>query len=96
MNLQCSFDDASMMYGPVITIPKRGDDIVFEVRNASLADEGEYSCEVNLLERDATQSMPFTLHVFSECVCVCVHACTCACARACMRVCMCVHGRGWT
>ena len=75
VTLQCSFDDTNTMYGLAITVTKRGDTTVSDVRNASLADEGEYSCEVNLLEREATLSMPFALHVFSECVCVCVGVC---------------------
>ena len=49
VTLHCSFNDANMMYGLAITVTKRGDATVSDVRNASLADEGEYSCEDLLL-----------------------------------------------
>lgn len=61
------------MYGDVVTTVRHGTDPISDIHNASLADEGEYSCEVIIVQRDASLSMPFTLHVFSKCVYACVH-----------------------
>ena len=65
-----------------------------QVENAALENEGNYTCRVDLLDRDATLTLPFFLHVFSKCylccVCACVCVCVCVCMCACVGVLVCV------
>ena len=64
---ECSFDDPSQVYGNVIITIRRNGQPTPTISGASVEDEGEYLCDVNLLSHDASTQVPFTLHVFSEC-----------------------------
>lgn len=64
---ECSFDDPSQVYGMVIITIRRNGQPTPIISGASVEDEGEYLCDVNLFSHDASTQVPFTLHVFSEC-----------------------------
>ena len=71
VRLQCQFHDPEEQYGTVIITIRRGSSQTVQmITGASVEDEGDYECDVNLINSDSTQ-VPITLHVFSkyrECV----------------------------
>ena len=63
---ECLFHDPDNLYGPSISTIRQGSQIVNVISGASVEDEGEYECDIILLEESASTLVPIRLHVFSE------------------------------
>lgn len=66
ITLQCSFSNPDNVYGRVITTIRRGGQTTPVITGATIGDEGEYRCEISLIDHSDSTQVSITLHVFSK------------------------------